>query len=538
MTGSSLSRAGRLWRLALVALLLGGCSADERAETAEAAAGTPDEVAARVGDRAITLAAVDRGIRLERHDLAEAEYRLRTAQLRRLIDGLGEAGGGAEVEWLLEPPLPPRLEIPVAGRAVRGNPGAPVTLAVFCSYQSPHCARINPVILRLLNDYAGWLRLVHFDLPLRYHRQGPAATAAAYCARLYGAGWSYMDGLYASDGKLGQELFTRLARVQQLPLAPFGDCLRQHPASPELPRDLALAGELGLGSVPVAFINGLYIKGPRSYEYYARWIGRELERLGLDPGQPHPRAGDFAIHGGTPRETGLPLVLSGTSLSSEPQNSTALIAVESGSATAFRRGDSPLDNVRLHAIRADHVLLDNAGTLERLSLRGDEGSGVRVRMTSSAPRDEATLRRIEQPAGEERKLVEPTAVLPLGREWLEAQLRNREELEKRFVAAEHQVDGHNLLRLEGIEDNEFFAALGLEEGDVVVRVNDTWVHSEQNQLWDALASGQVVDVTFMRNGLPQRYQYVVEEKGYFESPEEGPGDNGREDDSGGEGENE
>ncbi|WP_245720716.1 thioredoxin domain-containing protein [Microbulbifer yueqingensis] len=513
-------------------MLLAGCSADRGHGSAERAQASAETVVARIGDRPITMAEVDHGIRLERHDLAEAEFRLRSGQLRKLIDSNNASGAADGVEWLLEPPAPPRMEIPVQGRDLRGNPEAPVTLAIFCSYQSPHCAQLNPILLRLLENYAGWLRLAPFDLPLRYHRQGPAATAAAFCARLQGAGWRYADGLYALGDRLVEDGFVRLAAMQDLDREAFKACLRDHASAPGLPADRALASELGLRSVPVVFINGLYTKGPRPYEYYALWIDREMERLGLDPARTHPEAARFAPGGALPPETTLPLVLSGTSVSTKAQESIALISAKGAGAGSFYSGDMLLDGVRLGAIRKSHVLLDNRGRLERLSLRGQEAEGVRVPLTSPAPRDEETMRRIEQPQGEQRKLVEPTAVLPLGREWLEEQLRNREELEKRFVAAEHQVDGHNLLKLEGIEDSEFFAALGLEEGDVVVRVNDTWVHSEQNQLWDALTSGQVVDVTFMRNGLPQRYQYVVEEKGYFESPEDGSGDNRREDDDG------
>ncbi|UHQ53627.1 thioredoxin domain-containing protein [Microbulbifer sp. YPW16] len=510
----------------LAALLLSACTDGESAPGRTSAQGGEPLVVARIGEREITLAELDRSIQLPQHDLALAEYRLRAGALRQLLEREAGDGGGASAEWLLEPPAPPREELPVGGRPLRGNPDAPVTLSIFCSYQSPHCAVLQATVRQLLESYAGWLRLVHFDLPLRYHREGPRATAAVHCARQQERGWPYADGLYSQAQKLGDETYLRLARVQGLQREPFARCMEAHDSAPALQRDLAVAGELGLETVPVVFINGLYIRGPRPYEEYAHWVDAELQRLGHDSSIPHPQASRFAINGGGPGETDLPLVLTGTSVSSERDNSTALIAVQDAAATSFSNGSSLMQGVRLESIRADHVLLDNDGTLERLSLRGQEGEGVHVPLTSPEPRDKETMRRIEQPEGETRKLVAPSGVLPLGRKWLAEQLRNRDELEKRFVEAEHQVDGHNLLKLEGIEDSEFFAALGLEEGDVVVRVNDTWVHSDQNQLWDALTSGQVVDVTFMRNGLPQRIQYVVEERGYFEEGESGGDESG------------
>lgn len=508
----------------LLAGLLNACGFDTQQES------TPQksdaQVVARIGNSAITLQEVDQKIRLERHDLALAEYQLRFNTLKAIVDGKLRSTAAANeqpaVDWLLPHPQPPRLEISTDGRPLRGNPAAPVTLAVFCSYQSVHCASTNLVLRELLDRYAGWIALVPFDFPMHYHRLGVQAAAAVHCAGLQSTPWAYADGLYTRAKALDEKVFTQLASQLGFAQDAFDSCLDESGRDDPVAADTALARTLGLQSVPVVFVNGLYIKGPRSLEHYAMWIDEELQRMGHDPSSTHPEAARWRGSKEVIAETELPLRLNGTSVSSPPAKSTALISIREAAAGSFSPGDALMPGVVLKRVHERYVILQVNDRQERLTLRGADGNYVHVPKTTTSQRDAATMKRIEQPDGESRKLVAPSGVLPLGQEWLEEQLQNRAELEQKFVPAEHVVDGHNLLRLEGIADNEFFTALGFEEGDVVVRVNDSWVHSGQNQLWDALTSGEVIDVTFMRNGRPQRVQYVVQDKGYFEQQ----GDNG------------
>ncbi|WP_226702419.1 thioredoxin domain-containing protein [Microbulbifer elongatus] len=524
------------------AVLLTACSADTRDERSTKAGEDHEDhedheghqqegqrIVARIGDSTITLQEVDQKIRLERHDLALAEYQLRFNTLKSMVDAMADAkrplptstAEAPVVDWLLPYPQPPRLSIDTSGRPLRGNPEAPVTLAVFCSYQSVHCAATNLVLRELLERYAGWIAVMPFDFPMHYHRQGTQAAVAAQCASQQDAPWTYADGLYAQAKTLEVKTFGQLASQLGLAKDSFNQCLDKPERGDRVAADTALARSLGLQSVPVVFVNGLYTKGPRSQAHYAMWIDQELQRLGHDPASAHVDAARWRQSGERIAETDLPLQLSGTSVSSQPEQSTALIRVRDTSAGRFSTGAPVMPGVTLKRVHERHVILQVNDHLERLTLRGEDGNYVRVPMTTSTQRDDATMRRIEQPDGESRKLIPPSGVLPLGQEWLEKQLQNRAELERKFVAADHVVDGHNLLRLEGIENSEFFTALGFEEGDVVVRVNDTWVHSGQNQLWDALTSGEVVDVTYMRNGLPERVQYVVQEEGYFEQQDRG-----------------
>ncbi|GAB2523426.1 thioredoxin domain-containing protein [Microbulbifer agarilyticus] len=513
-------------KFALLALLsLSICACGDKTPTSNATStAQTEQIVATVGGQPIYLHEVDTAIQIQRYDLLLSEYEMRFAQLTQMVNAKQDQIGG-DVEWLLEYPEPPRIEIDTGTRPVRGNPQAPVALTVFCSYQSVHCAQVHPHLLALLDAYPGWVSLQHVDYPMHFHREGRNAARAARCAARQGSPWAYADGLYARARHLDSGVYPLLAKQLSLKAEDLAACMQEPEVSALVESDLAFAKAQSFGNVPIVLINGLYTRGPKSYEHYAMWVARELERNGIAPGSLHPQADRYST-GGEPQvqHTQLPLRLEGTSLSTAAENSSALIAIEDNEAVRFATGASLLQKVRIAYIHKDHVILNNDGVIERLNLRGEQSESTDLPpLTSRTPRDAATMQRIEQPTGETRKLIPADGVLPLGQEWLRQQLLEREELAKKFVLAEHEVDGYKLLRLEGITDSEFFTALGLEEGDVVLRVNDEWVHSGQNPLWDALVSGEVTDVTFMRNGLPQRLQYTVAESGYFDDLNSAPG---------------
>ncbi|WP_444930169.1 thioredoxin domain-containing protein [Microbulbifer sp. SSSA002] len=473
-------------------------------------------IAARIDGEEITVGELDGNLQFVLHDIAEMEHKLRLNKLQEIIAKTTEAG--KDIEILLPVPEPPRIELPYEGRSVRGNPEAPVTIAVFCSYQSPHCKSFQPMLRQLLNKYPGWVRQVNFDFPLKFHREGIRAAASARCAAEQGIFWEYHDALYTKTPDLGAESYSQTARHLLMDGNRFVSCIEEGGYRDLVLKDQDIALQLGLQNVPIVFINGLYLKGKRPFKQYAYWIEKELVKLDIDPKQDHAWTQTKNNKDRLP-VTNLPLALVGISKSSVESKSRALIEVEGQRAQYFFPGQALLKEVSLKRLQEGYAVIDNRGTVERLPLKG-EGQNV-IPLTSSLQHDESLRQRIEQPQGAQgKKLIDPDGVLTLGQAWLAQQLEQREALEAKFIKAELEVEGHHLMRLEGVADNEFFTALGFEENDVLLRVNDSWVHSGQNELWNALTSGKVIDVAFMRKGLPHRLQYVVEELGYFEENSE------------------
>lgn len=477
-------------------------------------------LAARIFGQEISLKEIDSRLQLALYDLQEMQYTLRVDKIYELT---GKNDNKKEVEILLPVPIPPRLELPHKSSLLRGNPKAPITISVFCSFQSPHCKSLQPVLRRLVAQYQGWTRQVNFDFPLKFHKEGVPAAHAARCAEEQGGYWNYHDALYAQTPKFNRKMYSTLGQRLQLDESRFQQCMVDSDVRKNILKDRDMAVRLGFKNVPVVLINGLYLKGLRTFEQYAYWLESELHTMGVVLGEKYIWYDSDGENDKNLPFTTLPLALVGVSASSDKKNSKALIEVEWARAQYFTLGQKLQPKVSLRRLYSGFAVIDNHGSLEKLPLKGK--AGVDIPLTYSRQQSEEARRRIEQPQGAgSRRLIKPSGILTLGQEWLGKQLEQRELLEAKFIEAELEVEGHHLMRLEGVADNEFFTALGFQENDVLLRVNDSWVHSGQNSLWDALASGEIIDVAFIRKGLPHRLQYVVDDLGYFEEESDSEGE--------------
>jgi protein-disulfide isomerase/type II secretory pathway component PulC len=514
------TRPSRLWAVRLVgaALLLSsgvcGCSPDGESATDEtdrfnheAEERVPEEqtVVARVGGEPVTLDEVDAALRLKFHDLERAKYAIRERRLIELIQkrlGGANVGGSlrqaietGEVEILLEPPDPPRLSLGIAGAPLRGEAGSPVTVLVFCDFESPHCARVQPALRRLLKIYSGELGLAWRDLPLPFHRNARVAAEAARCAEEQGAFWAYHDALYLQQDDLARASLQRTAETLALDPAQFRECLDQGRRGEAIDADLRAADQLGLGSVPVFFVNGLYLKGPQPEIAFRKLIDGELGRLGLENPRGEGGLSRKPSFPATARRSDLPLKLTGTVVSQDPTRSLAIIRIE-GEATArlFATGDSVLGEVTLDSVDPARAYLRRGDLLEYLPLASADET------RPGSPDKEAARPPAPEAAG----------VLRLRREAVDRALEHRAELEEDLETGRLDLQGKRLLKLTRVEPRSLYEMLGLKARDVILQVNGEWVHDQSNPLWETLRRGSRVTVVVMRRGFPKTFLYEID----------------------------
>jgi protein-disulfide isomerase len=307
-------------RLSLLVVLIPVLACD-RAEVETAASVQPESAAghrvvATVDGVPISAEQVETSLRLELHDLELARHRALIRQLRRLVaQHLGEEVSPGSAEWRerveirLEPPSPPRIEIPDGEGPVRGTSAAPVTIVEFLDFESPHCRRLQPILFRVLERHPGRVRLLVRDLPRAYHRHAHRAAVAARCAADQKGYWAYHDLLLLEQpGSSPPDLARYAARIG-LEIEPFESCLDSDRHDAAISADLALGARLGVHRTPTVFVNGLYLGRQPGYDEIDRAIRSEIERLGLatsDPAEPNEGERDESgnDHGRASREGG------------------------------------------------------------------------------------------------------------------------------------------------------------------------------------------------------------------------------------------
>ncbi len=93
-------------------------------------------------------------------------------------------------------------KIDVAGRPVRGNPDAKVTIINYDDFECPFCARMHSTLMsEILPQYGDKIKIVYKDYPLSMHPWAKHAANNANClAKESGQGyWEFADYVHANQ---------------------------------------------------------------------------------------------------------------------------------------------------------------------------------------------------------------------------------------------------------------------------------------------------------------------------------------------------
>jgi predicted DsbA family dithiol-disulfide isomerase len=174
---------------------------------------------------------------------------------------------------------PPRNELE-ATRLVRGPVDAPVTIMTFSDYQCPYCVRSEPVLAEVLERYPDQVRLVHRHFPLdNIHPFARPASEAAMCAEEQGKFWEYHDGIFALQGRLGDDSLAVIASSIDLDADAFSLCIEERRYKDFVEADFVAGQEAGVTGTPSFFLNGIKLKGARNSDELSRYVDLELARI-------------------------------------------------------------------------------------------------------------------------------------------------------------------------------------------------------------------------------------------------------------------
>jgi protein-disulfide isomerase len=468
-------------------------------------------IAASVGDKIILLNDLDARIELSLFDLEWQKYQLRKQALHALI--IQETHANKITDQIttitLIPPTPPRVGLPKDQRPIMGTKNAAVLIDVFCSYQSSHCARLSATITKLEQKYSDLVGFRFFDYPQRFHRYGLSAANAFRCAaddkQDKNKLWAFQSALYADINQLNHNRYRVLAEQLDLNLSEFEACLIDNRHHKSILKDIAFGKDIGLGNVPVVFVNGLYIKGAKPADIYSYYIDQELKKMG---------------HVKRIQASQLPITLLATTVSNIAEQSTAEISLQNNEGVIrVKVGELILPQARIIDIQTNQILINNQGITEFIKIKASLGhqladttaNNTTNQYLSESPAEYKNNDDEELNEEPQRRTLPVAGEMTLSRDWIDNQLLDQTSLEKHFYNADHIVEGNHLIKLDNVDNQRFYTTLGLKTGDVIMRINDQWVHETQNPLWATLQQNELMTLTVMRKGLPYRYDYRIEE---------------------------
>lgn len=167
---------------------------------------------------------------------------------------------------------PSDLAMPaVAGSPSHGPTDAPVTVMVWSDFECPHCKMTMPILDRLVEKFAGKVRLVHKFYPLSQHPNAKDAARAAIAAQRQGKYWEMERLLFENQHALSPQEVDGYAAKLKLDMTRYKRDMNDASTMAIIDRDHEDAERTGLTGTPHILING------RIFELGLFHVDRDLE---------------------------------------------------------------------------------------------------------------------------------------------------------------------------------------------------------------------------------------------------------------------
>lgn len=200
----------------------------------------------------------------------------RRKKAERFESFMGEMRDKYKVALNLPRPEIPRIPVSVDDDPSIGPEDAPITIVQFAEFQCPYCGRAKETLDKVMEAYAGKVRMVFRDYPLSFHAEAVPAAVAANCSGEQGKYWEMYDILMKNQRALTDADLTRYATELKLDLAKWNTCRADPAQAAEVQADFEDGAKAGVTGTPAFFINGLFLNGAQPFSAFQEIIDQEL----------------------------------------------------------------------------------------------------------------------------------------------------------------------------------------------------------------------------------------------------------------------
>lgn len=176
------------------------------------------------------------------------------------------------------------LDESIAGRAMRGNPDAPVSIVEFSDFQCPYCARAFATVEEVLKKHPEDVKFTYLHYPLDFHPWAKPSAIAAACAAEQDKDvfWKLHDAYFSNQGEFNQEnVLTKTKEIiadTGLDMEKWSTCAEDSSseaykaAAARVDADMAFGKKLGVTGTPGFFINGRFLNGAQPLDVFESTI--------------------------------------------------------------------------------------------------------------------------------------------------------------------------------------------------------------------------------------------------------------------------
>jgi protein-disulfide isomerase len=170
---------------------------------------------------------------------------------------------------------PPVASVDTKDAVLSGSKDAPVVLIEFADYECPYCQKVQPLLLKLKQEYGDKLTIAYKDFPLPMHKRSQKASEAARCAGEQGKYQEFHDMLYATK-QLEIADLKKHAQTLKLDEAQFDKCLDSGAEADIVKRNLEEGKSLGISGTPSFFANDHFFSGAVEYSTLHEMVDQQI----------------------------------------------------------------------------------------------------------------------------------------------------------------------------------------------------------------------------------------------------------------------
>jgi protein-disulfide isomerase len=194
-------------------------------------------------------------------------------------------------------------KIDVAGRPVRGNPDAKVTIVNYDDFECPFCSRMHSTLMsEILPQYGDKIKIIYKDYPLSMHPWAQHAANDANClAKESGKGyWEFADYVHANQHVIGgpqKDVHQAFGELDRLTLdvgkkngadaTRLQACVKAQ-ADATVKSSMAEGDSVGVSATPTMFVNGERLEGAVDADQVKAALNQQLLAAGVQPPAPAP----------------------------------------------------------------------------------------------------------------------------------------------------------------------------------------------------------------------------------------------------------
>jgi len=206
-----------------------------------------------------------------------------------------------KIDLTKDPYVETMKKIDVAGRPVRGNPAAKVTIVNYDDFECPFCARMHSTLMsEVLQEYGDKIKIVYKDYPLPMHPWAKHAANDANClAKESGPGyWQFADYVHANQRAISgsqkdvQNSFNELDHItldigkkNGADASRLQACIKAQPED-VMKASMAEADTVGVNATPTVFVNGERLEGAVDIDEVRAALNQRLLEAGVQPPPP------------------------------------------------------------------------------------------------------------------------------------------------------------------------------------------------------------------------------------------------------------